>query len=183
MTTIYDFSAQLGGAARPTQFRVHINFPTSLVSNGVAAKQAATFLTHQASLPNYTIEDTPVYYRGRVVHEAGEKSYSPWQCTIYNSNDFLIRDAIEQWANAIHDPEVVYGVSRPESYKGTIFIEQLDREGNTLKVYKLVGAFPTDTGQIDLSYNSSSEVETFNVSFTYDYFVVGESNLLTSAQG
>ena len=101
MTTIYDFAAQLNASARANQFRVHINFPAGLVSNGVVAKTAATFLTSQASLPSYTTEDIPVWYRGRQIHEAGEKQYEQWTCTIYNSSDFAIRTALEEWVSAI----------------------------------------------------------------------------------
>ena len=180
-TNIYDFSSHLSGAARPNQFRVHINFPSGLVDNGSDAKRAATFLTHQARIPNYRSEDTPVYYRGRVFHEAGEPQFETWTCSIYNSADFIVRNAIEDWANAISDPSVVYGITRPETYKGIVFVEQLDREGNTLRVYKLVGAWPSDTGEIELSYQSNNEVEQFQVTFTYDYFVSGGAELLESA--
>ena len=180
-TNIYDFSSHLGGAARPSQFRVHINFPSGLVDNGSDAKRAATFLTHQAQLPNYTTEDTPIYYRGRIFHEAGEPTFQPWSCTIYNSADFIVRDAIESWANAINDPSVVYGITRPETYKGTVFVEQLDREGNTIRVYKLVGAWPSDTGTVELSFQNANQAEEFTVQFTYDYFVKGSVELLESA--
>ena len=180
-TNIYDFSSHLGGAARPSQFRVHINFPSGLVDDGSSAKRAATFLTHQAQIPNYRTEDTQIYYRGRVFHEAGEPQFDPWTCSIYNSADFGVRNALEQWVNAINAPDVVTGITRPETYKGTVFVEHLDREGNTIRVYKLVGAWPSDTGTIELSFQQANEAETYQVTFTYDYFVKGGAELLESA--
>ena len=182
MSTIFDFAAQLNSSARPNQFRVHIIFPTSLVTNGNAVKQQATFLTHRASLPSYNTEDCPVYYRGRLIHEAGEKTYEQWTCTIYNSADFAIRTALEQWVSAIHDPEVVAGITSPELYKSNILIEQLDRNDNTLRVYKLVGAWCTGTGNIELDMSNGNTVESFDCNFVYDYFIVGDSTLLENVE-
>lgn len=178
MTTIYDFAAQLNASARANQFRVHINFPAGLVSNGVVAKTAATFLTSQASLPSYTTEDIPVWYRGRQIHEAGEKQYEQWTCTIYNSSDFAIRTALEEWVSAIHDPEVVAGITDPSKYKTNIVIEQLDRNNNTLRVYKLYGAYPVQTGTIELAFEQGQQIEQFQPAFVFDYFKVGGKDLL-----
>lgn len=182
MTTIFDFAAQLNSSARPNQFRVHINFPVALVDNAANVKQQATFLTNQASLPSYNTSDCPVYYRGRLIHEAGEKEYEQWTCTIYNSADFAIRTALEQWVSAIHDPEVIAGITRPESYKGSILIEQLDRNENTLRVYKLVGAWPAQTGNIELNFQEGSSVENFTCSFNFDYFIVSDKSLLEQSE-
>lgn len=182
MATIFDFASQLNSSARPNQFRVHIIFPTALVENGNAVKQQATFLTNVASLPSYNTQDCPVYYRGRLIHEAGEKEYEQWSCTIYNSADFAIRTAIEQWDNAIHDPQVVAGITVPASYKSNILIEQLDRNDNTLRVYKLVGCFPASTGRIELNFQEGSTLENFETTWYYDYFTVGGKELLESAE-
>ncbi len=178
MTTIYDFAAQLNASARANQFRVHINFPAGLVSNGVVAKTAATFLTSQASLPSYNTEDIPVWYRGRQIHEAGEKNYEQWTCTIYNSSDFAIRTALEEWVSAIHDPQVIAGITTPQVYKSSIVVEQLDRNDQTLRVYKMYGAYPISTGQIELAFENGSQIETFAPTFVYDYFLVKGKELL-----
>lgn len=177
-TNVYEFGAALQGVARPSQFRVHINFPATLVTNSTAAKKSAALLVRAGSLPAYNSEDLQMMYRGRQFHESGEPTYQPWSCTVYNSSDFAVRTALEEWFAAIHDPEVVYGITRPENYKSTILVEQLDRAGNTLRVYKLVGAFPSEVGQVQLDYESGNQAETYEVNFIYDYFVVGGTDLL-----
>ncbi len=180
-TTIYDFQSHLNESVRPSQYRIHINFPADLVSNGVAATKASTFLTNQATIPSYNTQDVQVFYRGRVVHEAGEKEYETWSCTIYNDGNFTIRTALEEWVNAIHDPAVVAGITDPSKYKSTIFIEQLDRNDRVLRVYKLVGAWPLNTGTIELSYQNGSEIESFQPQFSYDYFIVSDKSLLETS--
>lgn len=57
-------------------------------------------------------------------------------------------------------------------------IEQLDRNDQTLRVYKLVGAYPTSLGTIELGFNNGSEIESFQLEFAYDYFVVGGAEIL-----
>lgn len=178
MSTIFDFAAALNSSVRPNQFRVHIVFPTAVEGSKVAAFNEVTFLTHQASLPSYNTEDCPVYYRGRIIHESGEKSYEQWSCTIYNTSDFTVRTVIENWASLMHDPSVVAGSVDPNVYKSNILIEQLDRNDQCLRVYKLVGAWPSSTGTIELDYSQGTTVESLQLQFYFDYFVVGGDELL-----
>lgn len=180
--TIFDFAAKLNASARPNQFRVHIIFPAPLVANSNSVKEQASFLTHTATLPSYETEDCQVFYRGRIIHEAGEKTYQQVRFGIYNSSDFAIRTAIEQWISAIHDPEIVAGITDPSQYKSNVLVEQLDRNNNTLRVYKMVGAWPASSGEISLSYQQGNEIESYDVAFYYDYFVTGGSELLDNVE-
>ena len=68
------------------------------------------------------------------------------------------------------------GLSNPVDYQVDAFVDQLDRNGNTLKSYTLRGAFPVDIAAIDLNYETNDEVETFGVTFQYQYF---ETNTTT----
>jgi len=62
------------------------------------------------------------------------------------------------------------GLTNPVDYQVDMFVDQLDRNGATLKSYTLRGAFPTTLGDIALSYSTNSEVETFDCTLTYQYF-------------
>ena len=50
------------------------------------------------------------------------------------------------------------------------FVDQLDRNGATLKSYTLRGAYPTALDDIALSYATNNAIEEFNCSLTYQYF-------------
>ena len=173
--SIYTFTAALNESVRANQFQVEINFPAALVSDATGARRMSTYLTRQASLPSYRTGDVQVYYRGRIIHEAGEKEYDTWTCTMYNSADFKLRNALEEWVNAINDPEVVVGMTRPANYYGSITIKQLNREGNVLKVYVLHDVVPLDTGSIELDYSQNSDIEQFQASFAFNYMTVEKS--------
>lgn len=185
-STIYNFGAALNSSVRPTQFRVSINVPQAVFDRGMIASldgniqvgqvlNQINFLTYNANLPAYRTDDCQLYYRGRPYHESGERSYDTWNCTIYNTGDFAIRTTLERWVELMHSTNVVYGETDPRQYKGSVTIEQMDRKDNVLRVYQLIGAWISDTGSIDLSYENGTQVEYFSPTFVYDYFLVGDT--------
>ena len=56
------------------------------------------------------------------------------------------------------------------------FVDHLERIGNTINSYTLGGAFPTSVGGMPLDYETTDAIETFDVTFSYQYF---ESNTTT----
>ena len=67
------------------------------------------------------------------------------------------------------------GLSNPVDYQVDAFVDQLDRNGNTLKSYTFARRI---VAGIDLNYGTNDEVETFGVTFQYQYF--DEQTLLHS---
>ena len=68
------------------------------------------------------------------------------------------------------------GLTNPVDYQVDAFVDQLDRNGNTIKSYTLRGAYPTSIAEIPLDYGTNDAVEDFDVIFEYQYF---ESNTTT----
>jgi len=170
MANIADFKAvMLGGGARPNQFRVELSFP-SYVTGGIVAGQQAQFLCKAAQLPASTVEDINVLYRGRPVHFAGERTFQPWNITIYTDTSFNIRNAIEQWQAGIQNYSATTGRTNPRDYQVDLNVHQLDRNGATVKTYKFTDSYPTQIGAIALDYEQQNQIETFDVEFTYNYF-------------
>ena len=48
---------------------------------------------------------------------------------------------------------------------------QYSKDGSILRSYQIIGAFPTVIDAIDLDWDTTNAVETFNVGFAYDYWV------------
>ncbi len=67
-------------------------------------------------------------------------------------------------------------LTNPVDYQVDAFVDQLDRNGNTLKSYTLRGAFPVNIGSIPLNYETNDAIEDFDVTFQYQYF---ETNTTT----
>jgi len=178
MANISDFKAQLtGGGARANQFRVQLSFP-SFVTLGAVAGLQAQFLCNAAQLPASTIEPISVLYRGRPVNFAGERTFAPWTIAVYNDTNFNIRNALEQWSNGIQNNGTTNGITNPANYQVDLSVYQLDRNGATVKAYKFVDAFPSEIGDIQLGYDQGNAIQTFNVTFQYNYWT---SNTSTGA--
>jgi T4-like virus tail tube protein gp19 len=180
MANISDFKAQLtGGGARANQFRVELTFP-SFVTLGVVAGQQAQFLCKSAQLPASTVENFGVQYRGRAVNFAGERSFAPWSIQVYNDTNFNIRNAMEQWSNGIQNLAGTQGLTNPRDYQVDLSVHQLDRNGAIVKSYKFIDAYPTEIGTIELDYDTVNAIETFPITFQYNYWT---SNTSTGGGG
>ena len=62
------------------------------------------------------------------------------------------------------------GLTNPVDYEADLLVEQLDKDGSTLKTYNFRGCFPTAVSPIDLNYSSENEIERFTVEFQMQYW-------------
>jgi len=167
---ISTFKSKLGGGgARPNQFEVIINYPTTL---GQSAGEVGKFLITTAELPGQTMGVTPIYYRGRLIKLAGDKEFAPFSCSIINDTNFTVRNALESWMEYIERKLDKTGEQNPSLYQRPIEINQLDRDGRTLRTYKLDGAFPVEIGPVQLDFGSNDQISTFGASFQYQTFEI-----------
>jgi|APGre2960657404_1045060.scaffolds.fasta_scaffold176687_1 hypothetical protein len=170
MADISAFKANLAlGGARANQFYVQLQFPAS-VGAGPIIGQKGQFLCKGAQLPASTIDNTPVNYRGRQVNLAGERTFAPWTITILNDNDFALRNAFEAWMNSINNNQTNTGNIIPNQYQVDMQVYQLDRNGNQVKEYKFVDAYPTEVSAIELNFDTNNQVEEFTVTLVYNYW-------------
>ena len=175
MANIADFKANMtGGGARPNQVRVDLAFPSYVTGGRVAAVQGQ-FLCKAAQLPASTLENLPIQYRGRAVNFAAERTFAPWTVTVYNDTDFGIRNAIERWQNGIQEYATTSGRTNPNDYQADLLVTQLDRNGAGVKQYKFVDSFPLSIGIVQLDYDTTNAIETFDVEFQYNFFTSNTS--------
>ena len=165
-----DFKAKLkGGGARPNLFKATINFPG--YANGNV--ELTSFMCRAAQLPGSIMSEIIVPFRGRELKIAGDRTFEIWSPTIINDTDFAVRDAMERWMNGINAHSDNSGLTNPVDYQADLIVEQLDRDGSTIKTYNFRGCFPTNVSPIDLSYDPAAAIEEFTVDFQVQYW---ESN-------
>jgi hypothetical protein len=173
---VAEFRANMvGDGARPNLFSVSLVFPT-IAANGQAAGQKTTFMAKAAQLPGSTVGTVPVYYFGREMKFAGNRTFTDWTLQIINDEDFTIRNALESWMNSInsHAGNVRNGSAvNPSSYSVDAIVTQYGKTGNVLKEYKFVGMFPVDVAPIDLDWSSNDVIEEYSTTFAFQYW---ESN-------
>lgn len=195
---INDFTTALvGDGARPNLFQISIpNLvngltlgATAIGANANSPGRALQFLAKSAQLPGSTLGTVPMYYFGREVKLAGNRTFADWTITVINDENFMIRNSIEQWMNYINSHQgntrgapganpainaaATTGIS---SYTVDAEVHQYSKFGgqnmttDPIKSYKFVGMFPVDLSPIDLDWGSNDSVEEFTVTFAYQFW-------------
>jgi len=171
---VAEFRAQLvGDGARPNLFSVSLAFPAIAGANGPVASQKVTFLAKAAQLPGSTIGQVPLYYFGREMKFAGNRTFADWTLQIINDEDFAVRSALESWMNSInsHAGNVRNGAAAsPSGYTADATVTQYNKEGNAIQTYNFVGMFPLDVAPIDLDWGTNDSIEEFSCTFAYQYW-------------
>jgi len=168
---ITDFKSKLvGGGARPNLFEVELAFPEEIaIDNDV--KDKARFLVKAAALPASNITPIDVNFRGRILKIAGDRTFDTWTITVINDTDFSIRSAFENWMNTINKLSDNTGLVNPADYQADAFVFQLDRDGQSLRKYRLYDTFPTQVGPIELSYDAQG-IQEFTVELQVQYIEI-----------
>ena len=81
-----------------------------------------------------------------------------------------------RWMSGINDLSEATGLSNVADYTADLIVEQLDRDDTVLKSYILRNCFPVSTSAIDLSYDATTEVETFDITWRYTHFEASSVN-------
>ena len=169
MPNINEFKSRLrGGGARANQFKVTLPFPGYASVGGETSDLA--FLCSATALPGQTVGQVAIPFRGRILNIAGDRTFEPWTITVLNDTDFKLYRAFERWMNGINNMTDNEGIANPADYQVDGFVDQLDRNGNTLKSYTYRGLYPEVLANIPLNYATNDQVESFDVTFRYQYF-------------
>lgn len=187
---INDFTQRLkGDGARPNLFQVTMpGIPLS------GAPDKLQFMAKSAQLPGSTLGIVPLYYFGREMKFAGNRTFADWTITIINDEDFLIRNSFESWMNSINTHETnirtsAGGVANSAGTAGIPYtldaqVLQYGKGGPSdasapIKSYNFVGMFPVDLSPIDLDWGTNDTIEEFTVTFAYQYWTTGTNGAKT----
>lgn len=168
---INDMRAQLvGGGARPANFQVILTNP---INGGADFK--SPFMIKATQLPTDAITSIPVPYFGRKVQVAGDRTFEDWTVTVINDEDFLVRNALEEWMSNINSHVGnlrLTGSSAPSEYKSKATVQQFSKTGDVVREYTFDGLFPTTISSIPLDWDTTDAIEEFEVTFSYDWWEV-----------
>lgn len=198
LRTITGFKERLaGGGARPNLFEVSIPaFPTNLgITWGQEEQRTLNFLCKAAAIPGSTINPIDVAFRGRSMKIGGDRTFAPWSITIINDEDFKLHNAFMQWMNGINKLENATGATSPSAYMKDAYVYQLGRGadagrfsnrnsatggavGNVgiqpLRTFKFYDIWPSEVGEIALSYEQDNAIEEYTVEFQVQWITAGE---------
>jgi len=177
---------------RPNLFEVSIpTFPSAISEAWSAGDDSENgifkFLCKATALPASNLGSIEIPFRGRTLKVAGDRTFDDWTVTIINDEDFKLRTAFERWSNVMSRLDDATGVTNPTSYMTDGYVQQLGRgsqvgaasndggESSVLRSYKFFDVFPITVGEIALSYDTTDQLEEFDVTFRYQYFTIGNS--------
>jgi hypothetical protein len=167
---ISGFSSALKlGGARSSLFQVTLTNPV----NPIADIQVP-FMVKAASLPSSTMNVLQVPYFGRTIKLPGNRQVENWTVTILNDEDFLIRNALESWSNAINSQELNITsptVASPALFKSTGQVTQFSKTGVPIRTYNFIGVWPVNIGPIDLNWEAD-QIQEYQVEFAVDWHSV-----------
>lgn len=165
-------SNMVADGARPNLFEVNLLVPPNVGGTSDIAS-IGRFMIKASQLPGSTVGSIPVYYFGREVKFAGNRSFANWSIQVINDENFAIRNYLERWMNNLNSH---VGNLRsqtalaPVSYTSDAVITQYGKTGNILKQYKFAGLFPIDVAPIDLDWGNQDTIEEFGVTFAYQWW-------------
>ena len=165
------------GGARPSLFKVIFDYPSGIPD----PPTKASFLVRATTIPASTIGSYDVYYHGKAIKVAGDRSFDTWDTTIFNDEDFGIRNTLENWMNSISNHKLntrdkgVFNTSEgaQAKYKSTLKVQQFSKAGKVLRTYSFIGAWPSALSTINLDWSTASEIEEFTCTWVYDSWTIG----------
>jgi len=158
------------GGAKASLFQVQITNPVNS-----AGDLKTPFMVQASTIPESTMGIIEVPYFGRKVKIAGDRTFAEWTVTVINDEDFLIRNAMEEWMANINSHQGNlrnFDSASPAQYKSQAQITQFSKTGVPLRTYNYVGLFPTNVAAIAMDWNTTDDIERFDVTFQYDFWEV-----------
>lgn len=158
------------GGARPALFQVTIQNPVDATGD-----IKTPFMVEATNIPESAIGTVQVPYFGRKIKIAGDRTFNPWTVRVINDEDFLIRNAMETWMTSINSHEgnvTAFGSASPLLYKSQAQVIQYSKTGLPVRTYQFNGLYPSTVSPIGLDWNATDQLETFEVTFEYDWWEI-----------
>ena len=195
MPNITQFKSRLNGGVRPNLYEVEINFPTGVGGDGgtddqkVSLSSQGRYLCRSTSLPTHSQGLIEVPFRGRFLKIPGDRTFEAWTATFYNTSDFNLRAAFENWINIANQTDENIGVvGGLDALFTDVTVRQLSKDSaggknSVLRTYRLVDAWPTSVGAINVAFDSNDALEEFDVEFQYQYLDADKPRSVRSTTG
>ena len=188
MPNIIEFKSKLNGGVRPNLYQVDINFPIG-VGDQKSLKEQGQYLCRSTSLPTHSQGLIEVPFRGRFLKIPGDRTFEAWTATFYNTSDFNLRAAFENWINIANQTDENIGVvGGLDALFTDVTVRQLSKDSaggknSVLRTYRLVDAWPTSVGAINVAFDSNDALEEFDVEFQYQYLDADKPRSVRSTTG
>ena len=159
----------LGGQS-PTLFQVEMTNPANS-----AGDIKTPFFVRASQVPASTLGFIEIPYFGRKVKIAGDRTFAESNDTLMNDEDFLIRNAMEEWMQTInsHLGNIRgFGSAADLEYKSSAQVIQYSKTGVPIREYTFNGIFPVNITEMEVDWNATDIIQEFQVTFQYDWWEI-----------
>jgi len=165
MATLSTFKGALKyGGARSNLFQIEISSP-------LATFTEAQFHCNTSEIPGLTVTPIEKLYFGRTVKFPGELTFGTLATSFINPESYGVRKSLEEWTDALNGPVDNLGISgRVQEWAGTVTLTQFGKDGNANQTWSFIDCWPSSVSAIELNYDTVGDMETFDVTWSYNYF-------------
>lgn len=159
MYSVSNFISKFQIGARPNLFRVEID----------QLGNSCQFMCKGAQIPGRSVSKLPVTYLDSQFYIGGDTTYQDWSINVMNDIDYDVRFRLEDWMNMIKQQGETRGHAG-WTYLMDGRVTQLGPNGEDVITYVLFNMFPVDVTPIDLSWETTSTIEEYQVTFSFSHF-------------
>jgi len=159
-----DFKSVVGMGTRPNRYLVDMVIP--------GENHQLTVEVSALSLPAGAVGTIYVPFRGRTLKLPGDRRFSPWSFTVYDTED-KIWNKLHSWSNNLNNyvnNETKY-TSEDGRYNKNWTIRHYSLNGEKLlKKVTLYNCWLSSVGPFELAYGSMDQMSQFSCTVEYEYF-------------
>lgn len=165
--SVTKFQKQLASGARPNLFDISISGAPVQLSD-------VPLLCKSTTIPAFTVGVVEVPFRGgRRIKVPGDRTFGDWSATFISDEKQKLYFGFQRWMDTIkglnYTVDGSLGATTLTDYDSTVQIRHYDDNGRVISRHYLYQAFPTDIGQVDLSYDNTDVIGEFTVTFQYQH--------------
>lgn len=156
--------------SRDFQFRVH-----NITAPGIEISEDDLIYAQGGSIPGRTIATTDVPYMGLNFKIPGAATYAgTYPITFYSDRGDTLRQLMLAWTRDTFDDETSTGNYFTPNSEHIVNLYQLDTQLEKVNEFRLIGAFPTEVGDITYNIQGTGAPVSFDVTLAYHYITRGE---------
>lgn len=161
---LHTFRTLVGDPARPYFFLVHIP--------EVANDSVMTAMARSTKLPGYELGETRIPFQGMNINIPAPPDVSTWDVSFLCDEAHELRRIFLRWQSIGYDMGTQLLGHSNQIKSDQVSVAQLSRTGQRVAIYNLVGAWPKAVDDIEVSHDNGSAIESFKVTFRYDFYVM-----------
>lgn len=128
--------------------------------------KSLSFSGKGTQLPSSELGVLEIPHRGRKLKVPGQRTFSDWTVTVMETQSMEVRIKLEEWMELLNGS---YTNEIDSSRVVTARVALVRGDGQKSITFNLFGAFPTNIGTVDVSFDEQTAPLEYQVTFSYAY--------------